>query len=205
MAGRLTTFVKRRIGRPKNEPHRDTTPWPNLFQMGRTNNITGLVYKSTTRNLRYFSRTPYARRAINSIKNPIKMLEWEICPIDGVETNSELDRQIEVTTNCFCHPNATGDFQSLLEQLLEDYLIGAGAIETQIGGDQNHPLFMWPVDGLSIQIDPHWDGTPNGKHYAQTTGYGTEFGGGQILHLTDEELLYMRPNPNTATPFGFGP
>lgn len=205
MAGRFTNFVKRRMGRPPNEPPRDTTPWPNLFQVGRTNNMTGLVFKSTPRNLRYFSRTPYARRAINTIKNPIKMLDWEICPLDGIEMNSELERQIAVATNCFSRPNSNDDFQSLLEQLLEDYLIGAGAIETQLGGDESHPLFMWPVDGLSIQIHPDWNGKPDSAHYAQTTGYGTEFGGGQILNLTDQELLYLRPNPNTATPFGFGP
>jgi len=202
----LRDFVKRRLGRPKHEPHRDTIQFPNFYQVGRTNNLTGLAYKATPRNLRYFSRTPFPRRAINAIKNPIKMLDWEICPIDGVELNSELKRQIEVTTNCFNYPNNYGDdFQSLLEQLLEDYLISAGTIETQIGGDPNFPLRMYPVDGLSIQIHPDWKGDPNSARYAQTSGYGTEFGGGEIIHLRDDELLYLRPNPNTASPFGYAP
>ena len=197
--------IMARLGRKPHQPQRDTLIYPNLVQVGRVNNISGLVYKATPRNLRYFSRTPYPRRAINAIKNPIKMLEWEIAPLAGVEWNSELKRQAEIVKTCFSEPNATDDFQSLLEQLLEDYLIGAGAVETRLGGSASHPLYMFPCDGLSIQIYPNWDPTKNKPRYAQTIGYGSQFGGGTILHLNDEELMYVRPNPNTATPFGFGP
>ena len=201
----LFDFVKRRkLGRPMTAPKRDTVAYPNLVQIGRVNNYMGLVYKATPRNLRYFSRQPYPRRAINAIKNPIKMLEWEIMPIDGVDMNPELERQVEIVTNCFLHPNESDDFQSFVEQVIEDYLIGAGAIETQLGGDPSRPLLMWPVDGLSIQVHSDWDGKGSSKHYAQTIGYGSEFGGGEAVQLTDNELLYIRPNPNTATPFGYG-
>ncbi len=197
--------VAANIGRPRNAPRRDTAPYPNLIQVGRVNQINGLIYKASPTNLRYFSRTPYARRAINAIKNPIKMLQWEIVPIDGVELNSELTRQIEVATTCFKMPNESDDFQTMVEQIIEDFLIGAGALETQIGGDAIRPLWMWPVDGLSIQIYPQWDKKPTTARYAQTQGYGGLFGGGECAYLRDDELLYLRPNPNTATPFGFGP
>ena len=197
--------IMARLGRKAHEPKRDTVIFPNLVQIGRVNNINGLVYKATPRNLRYFSRTPYPRRAINAIKNPIKMLDWEIFPVEGIEWNSELKRQAQIVTNCFLHPNGADDFQSLLEQLLEDYLIGAGAVETRLGGDPDHPLFMFPCDGLSIQIYTNWDPTNGKPRYAQTVGYGSAFGGGQVLSLQNEELMYLRPNPNTATPFGFGP
>jgi hypothetical protein len=33
-------------------------------------------------------------------------------------------------------------------------LVGAAAIELQLGGDKLRPLWMFPVDGLSIQIYP---------------------------------------------------
>lgn len=199
------TDIMARLGRKPKEPQRDTFVYPNLVQIGRVNNMNGLVYKATPRNLRYFSRTPYPRRAINAIKNPIKMLEWGIVPTAGIEWNSELKRQAAIVTNCFRHPNGTDDFQLLLEQLLEDYLIGAGAVETRLGGDPDHPLFMFPCDGLSIQIYTNWDPTNSKPRYAQTVGYGSAFGGGQVVALQNEELLYLRPNPNTATPFGFGP
>jgi len=201
-------FVKRagaRLGRRQNAPTRDTTAFPNLVQIGRINSLNNLVYKPSPRNLRYFSRTPHARRAINAIKNPIKMMDWEVVPLDGIEWNSELQRQAEIAINCLNNPNESDDFQSMLEQLLEDRLIGAAALETQIGGDPNRPLWMWPVDGLSIQIYAKWSGKPGEPRYAQTLGYGSEFGGGETKFLRDDELMYMRPNPNTATPFGFGP
>jgi hypothetical protein len=57
------------------------------------------------RNLRYFSHAPFARRAVNAIKNPIKMLDWEITPLDGIDLNSALEKQIEIATTCFNHPN----------------------------------------------------------------------------------------------------
>jgi hypothetical protein len=196
---------KRLFAREPGEPVRETKRYPNLIQIGRVNRLNQLVYKATPRNLRYFSRTPYPRRAINAIKNPIKLLQWDVAPIDGVEWNSELKKQAELATVCFQNPNEADDFQSFIEQVIEDYLIGAGAVETQIGNDTIRPLWMWPVDGLSIQIYPDWDGTASTPRYAQTLGYGSEFGGGETTWLRDDELMYLRPNPNTATPFGFGP
>jgi hypothetical protein len=205
MAG-ILDVIKRRLGRRGKEPDRDTVRYPNLVQLGRTNQLNNLVYKATPRNLRYFSRTPFVRRAMNAIKNPIKLLEWEIAPLDAdQDINSELQRQIDVCETCFNTPNEADDFQSFIEAVIEDYLTGAGAVETQIGGDALRPLWMWPVDGLSIQIYPKWDGTPTTPRYAQTVGYGSEFGGGDIKWLRDDELMYLRPNPTTATPFGYGP
>jgi hypothetical protein len=89
--------------------------------------------------------------------------------------------------------------------VFEDILFGAGAIETQPCGDPERPVFMWPVDGLSIQLYPNWNGKPNAPRYQQTMGYG---GYAQIttpVTLTDNELIYIKPNPSTATPFGLGP
>jgi hypothetical protein len=57
------------------------------MQLGIRNNKWRYLYKPTPRNLRYFSHAPFARRAINAIKNPIKMLDWEITPLDGIDLN----------------------------------------------------------------------------------------------------------------------
>lgn len=197
-------FVKSlRLGRRRNEPKRDTVNFPLLQQLGQRGNK--VAYKPTPRNLRYFSRTPMARRAINAIKSPIAMLEWEIAPLPGIDLNPELERQIEVATTCFASPNHDDSFRTLIEQVVEDYLVGAGAIEKQIGGDALRPLWMWPVDGLSIQLYPGWSGSANEARYAQSGSYGSAFGGGPLAQLRNDELIYIRPNPSTATPFGFGP
>src|SRR6202034_2908100 len=58
------------------------------------------------------------------------------------------------------------------------------------------------VDVATIRIDPKWDGSPGSVRYAQTTGLpGTN---GQIL-LRDDQLMYVRMNPRSYTPFGLGP
>ncbi|MDR3473353.1 MAG: phage portal protein [Devosia sp.] len=198
--------IKRRLpGRPPNAPGRDTKSYPNLAQLGQVSSAVRVVYKPTPRNLRYFSHTPYARRAVNAIKNPIAMLDWEIVPVPGVDLNPELKRQAEIVKTCFTAPNEDDSFRTLLEQVIEDFLCGAGAIEAQLGGDPIRPLWLWPVDGLSISIYPMWSGGRDEARYVQTIGYGSAFGGGQVAQLRNDELIYIRPNPTTATPFGFGP
>jgi len=199
-------FLKRiGIGRRRHEPARATEVNPALFGFGRTRQAKQLIWKPSPRNLRFFSRTPYARRAINAIKNPIAMLDWEIVPAPGVKETPELKRQIAVATYCLANPNRDDSWRTLAEQVLEDTLIGAGALETQVAGDANRPLWIWPVDGLSIQIYPAWSGDKNEARYAQTVGTGTYSGGGPAIQLRDDELIYIRPNPTTASPFGLGP
>ncbi|MDA1813422.1 hypothetical protein PDK10_27740, partial [Bacillus cereus] len=126
-------------------------------------------------------------------------------PAPGVKETPELKRQIAVATYCLANPNRDDSWRTLAEQVLEDTLIGAGALETQVAGDANRPLWIWPVDGLSIQIYPAWSGDKNEARYAQTVGTGTYSGGGPAIQLRDDELIYIRPNPTTASPFGLGP
>jgi hypothetical protein len=133
------------------------------------------------------------------------MLEWEITPLDSIDLNSELEKQIEVATTCLNHSNYDDSFQSFIEQVVEDYLVGAAAVELQLCGDRLRPLWMFPVDGLSIQIYPAWAGGRDEARYAQVVGNGTAFGGGTVAELRNDELMYIRPNASTATPFGFGP
>ena len=202
----LDIFKGGRPGRRKQEPHRDTIAFPNLIPQNNIGSAKKLAYKPTPRNLRWFSLNPYARRAINSIKNPIAMLEWEIVPSDGLHPNSELQRQIEVASYCIDHPNGDDSARTLFEQVAEDILLGAGAIEMQDSGNPLRPLWMWPVDGLTIQIYPGWSGGLNEARYVQVVGYGSFTGSNsEMIPLRNDELMYIRPNPSTATPFGHGP
>lgn len=198
-------FKRLGLGRRRKAPQRHTEITPATFGFGRSRPAKQAVAKPTMRNLRAFSKTPYARRAINRIKNPICMLEWEVVPLPGVTETPELARQIEVATYCLSNPNGDDSWRSLAEQVLEDTLIGAGAIETQVSGDPLRPLWMWPVDGLSIQVYPAWAGNADEARYAQAVGNGTQIGGGPLIQLRDDELIYVRPNPTTSSPFGTGP
>lgn len=192
-----------RVGRRKAEPQRDTVPFPQM-QMGQRRPGNRAAYKATPRNLRFFSRTPYARRAINAVKAPIAALDWEIVARRGITETPELKRQIETATYCFENPNRDDSWRSMIEQVVEDVLHGAGAIETQMSGDPLRPLWLWPTDGLSIQVFPGWAGGADEARYAQSIG-GPMTAGAKSIQLRDDELIYIRPNPTTSSPFGLGP
>lgn len=192
-------------GRLRKAPGRATTAYARLMNLGsiRYQKDRPLI-KPTPSNLRMFSRTVYARRAINRVKGAIAGLDWEIVPKAEAKENSELRRQIRVATDCFNRPNNDDSFRTLIEQCVEDYLIGgAGAIEQELGGDPIRPLWMWPVDALSIQIYAAWSGDRNEPRYLQTQGYGN-VGGVQGVSLLNDQLIYIRKDPNTENPFGYG-
>jgi len=169
-----------------------------------------LVPKPTPANLRRFAETPVARRAINVIKDRIVGMRWRIQPRRGraLEQIPDGARRVQVLTENFEAPNPDDSFRSLLEQVLEDVIVGGfGAIELDLvegwtaASAVKLPLLMWPVDGATIRIMTDWDGRPDSPRYAQVTGlYGAD---GQIV-LNDNELSYIRLNPRTHTPFGLG-
>lgn len=202
----LLQRVIKRLGRPKHEPARQTVPYARLQNVWSSWNGTPdrPMVKATPANLRRFSRTVYARRAIKVVKDSISTKPFEIAPKKDVEVNSEIQRQIDLTAACFSRPNNDDSWRSLAEQLIEDILVcGAGALEPEIGGDANRPLWMWAVDALSIQIVPTWDGSPEKPRYYQSLGYGN-VGVKLGQPLRNDQLVYIKNDPSTDTPFGLG-
>ena len=92
-----------------------------------------------------------------------------------------------------------------MQQIIEDWSVcGVGCIEQQMGGDPDRPLWLWPVDAQSIQIYPTWSGGKNEIRYMQTIGY-SNVGIISGRDLRNDELIYIRCNPSTSTPYGYGP
>ena len=160
--------------------------------------------KPTATNLRRFAETPVARRAINIVKDRIACMDWQIrirrgyTPADVPEAQarmSALRRALE-------EPNPGDSFRTVFEQAIEDLLVGGfGAIEMEPTGNPDQPFHLWPVDGSAIEIDTSWNGDPNTPRYAQNIGgIGTR----NIVPLRDDELMYLRLNPRSHTPFGLG-
>ncbi len=167
-----------------------------------------LILKPTPANLRRFSETPVARRAINVIKDRIAGMRWRIQARRGRTLDSipEGSARAQILTENFEAPNPDDSFRSLLEQVLEDVIVGGfGAIELQSVGNPTAggapALLMWPVDGASIRMVSNWDGNPGSPRYVQMTGrHGPE----SNVVLNDDELSYIRLNARTHTPFGLG-
>ena len=170
--------------------------------------------KATPANLRRFAETPVARKAINTIKDRIAGMKWRVQPRRGRSLDTLLDgaARAQILTEMFETPNPDDSFRSLAEQVLEDVIVGGfGAIELDLVADWNPsksaaphhggPLALWPVDGATIRMKADWDGKPDSPRYVQATG---RFGVDSDIVLNDDELIYIRLNSRTHTPFGLG-
>ncbi len=160
--------------------------------------------KPTAVNLRRFAETPLARRAINVVKDRIASMDWQIKVRRGyVEAEVEnAAERMRILRRAMEEPNGSDSFRVLWEQVLEDLLVGGfGAVEMESTGDPAQPFRLYPVDGATVQIDIHWNGDATKPRYAQTTG---RLGVDQAVPLLDDELMYLRLNPRTHTPFGLG-
>ncbi|HEV2397781.1 MAG TPA: phage portal protein [Candidatus Sulfotelmatobacter sp.] len=221
-AGNASTQVEKR---------RRTSGLPSIFNSYGP--LTEAMPKPTPYNLRRFSETPIARRAINCIKDRIAGMRWRIQPRQGysLESLPYGAERVAILTANFESPNPDDSFRSLAEQVLEDIIVGGyGAIEVQRnagweavtrGFDENPhfsrpkapremghpssyasgtlPLAMWAVDGASIRMNLEWDGSPTSQRYLQVVDQSNA-----KIALDDDELIYIRLNPRTHTPFGLG-
>lgn len=164
------------------------------------------VLKSTPYNIRRVSRTPVARRAMNLIKGAITSQPWDVRKIQGVDPIDNDDAQqerIRIAKKIFSHPNGQDSFQTFIEQGLEDMcILGAFVAELGVTLDPQRPLKMWPVNVESIRLFLSWaESTPDMPRYAQMTGLKGERG---AILFFDDELLYIKENPSTDSPFGLG-
>jgi len=187
------------------ESARRTVPLPSILTPGAPTLLrAGVMPKPSPVNLRKFAETPIARKAINTIKDRIAGMHWRIQPRHGrtLEDTPDAAERTAILVENFEQPNPEDSFRSLIEQVLEDVLVGGfGAIELDLTGDAQRPLTLWPVDGASIRIRTDWDGDPASPRYVQSTG---KFLADSEITLADEELSYIRLNPRTHTPFGLG-
>jgi phage portal protein BeeE len=113
------------------------------------------------------------------------------------------ERKLRALRRTLEEPNASDSFRTLIEQVIEDALTGGyGAIEMEPTGDGERPAMLWAVDGASIRINPRWDGQPESPRYAQMLPGQLE---SSAIDLRDDQLMYVRMNPRSFTPFGLGP
>jgi HK97 family phage portal protein len=164
-----------------------------------------LLPKPTPANLRRFAETPLVRRAINVIKDRIASMDWQVRVRRGVLEGevAQLDVKTRALRRMLEEPNAVDSFRTLIEQVIEDALTGGyGAVEMEPTGDIERPALLWAVDGASIRINSRWNEQPEASRYAQA-------GPGQLessaVELRDDQLMYIRMNPRSFTPFGLGP
>jgi HK97 family phage portal protein len=164
-----------------------------------------LLPKPTPMNLRRFAETPVVRRAINVIKDRVAAMDWQVRVRRGAEGVEAADaaRKLAALRRMLEEPNAIDSFRTLVEQVIEDALTGGfGAMEMEPTGESERPAMLWAVDGASIRINAKWDGDKETPRYAQVMPGQME---SNAIELLDSQLMYVRMNPRSFTPFGLGP
>jgi phage portal protein BeeE len=160
--------------------------------------------KPSAASLRKFAEMPVARRAINLVKDRIASMDWQVRVRRGFDPTQieDLQEKLAALRSALEQPNTSDSFRTLFEQVLEDTLVGGfGAVEMKPTGDASKPFELWAIDGANIQVDPRWNGDPSTPRYGFQTGrVGTK----AVTPLLDAELIYVRLNPRTYTPFGLG-
>jgi phage portal protein BeeE len=183
---------------------RSTSALPSILTpFGRVGQL-GATPKPTAVNLRRFAEMPVARRAINVVKDRVASMDWQVRVRRGYDpaTVTDLEARLQALRFALEEPNESDGFRTLLEQVLEDVLVGGfGAIEMIATGDSKRPFRLYPVDGAAIQVDPRWNGDLNHPRYGFQTGLS---GIDAVTPLRDDQLLYIRLNPRTHTAFGLG-
>jgi HK97 family phage portal protein len=182
---------------------RRTLPMPSI--LGPLRPPHALLPKATPANLRRFAETPLPRRAINIIKDRIASMDWQIRLRRGFTMAQVPDavERMEILRRTLEQPNHGDSLRTVMEQALEDALVGGfGSIEMELTHDPQRPFALWPVDGATIQINVNWDGSRTMERYSQ---YTNRVGPEARIPLRDDELMYIRINPRSHTPFGLGP
>ena len=164
------------------EKKRRTSALPSIFNSYGP--LSEAMPKPTPYNLRRFSETPIARRAINCIKDRIAGMRWRMQPRQGYALEAIPDgaARVRMLTDNFDAPNPDDSFRSLAEQVLEDIIVGGygrlrcsdlevrGATPAMPTNVHPLPLLLWPVDGASIRMNLDWDGSPQSQRYVQVNG-----------------------------------
>jgi phage portal protein BeeE len=161
--------------------------------------------KPTPMNLRRFAETPVVRRAINVIKDRIAAMDWQVRVRRGVKAGGcgLCGSKLRALRRMLEEPNAVDSFRTLIEQVIEDALTGGyGAIEMEPTGDGGAAGDA-VGGGRGVDPDqPRWDGQAETPRYAQALPGQLE---SSAVELRDDQLMYVRMNPRSFTPFGLGP
>lgn len=155
--------------------------------------------------LRNFSiHYPIARACIDYIKNKLSKLAFGIIPVDEEDEGNPDDPRVKVASLFFASPlGKYSTYRELIEATVEDYLVlGAYALEKRHtrGGQFLQELKL--VDSATIELlvdgygrtplppDPAYRQVINGQVHAL---------------LSQDDLLYVKRNHRTNSPYGISP
>lgn len=165
----------------------------------------------TFRQLRAFSNVEIVRLAIETRKDQMERLRWDVKPTDikGARGNAEVSARAETLEKFWRKPDGVTPFATWLRLILEDLLVlDAPALERRrtLGGG---PRGAGKLIGLDVipgdTIEPKVDDTGRRPRAPGDVAYQQIIHGVAWADLTNDDLIYTPRNPRPNHHYGFGP
>ena len=187
------------FGRKPKVPERETSLiyYDNGFNISRLNST--MTKEMTSTRLRNFAKTPVVRRAINITKNTLLNCQWTV-EKKNLNDDGDYSNEIDIISRCLNEPNYEDDFRALMGATIEDILTGdCGAIEVCVGDNPYKPIWLYKVDGFTINVGTNQVRFPTDIKYKQRRNDGGE------VELASQDLMYFNMNNFTHTALGLSP
>lgn len=196
----ITIFGKQYLfGRKPKIPKRETTlvyAGEGYFSRSIDSRISKQMSAQCLRN--FAENSPTVRRAINLIKNGILNCNWVIEKKDSSD-ETDYSQEIAMISRCLSEPNYTDTYNTLMNQVIEDMLVGDCGVIEIVEGTKDKPLWLYPVDGFSIEIGNNLIEKPTDIKYMQRRADGKE------VKLAYQDLMYLKQLNRTYSMLGVSP
>jgi hypothetical protein len=173
------------------------------FPAGVNTTITPRAYESFSfAELRAFAQVEAVRLAIETRKDQLERMDWQVKTKDGRKPRGDAEDRIRQATRFFDKPDGEHHFATWLRMLAEDLLvIDAPALERRrTRGGKLIGLDVIPGDTLKILVD--YEGrTPR----APVPAYQQIIKGTVWNEMTTDEIIYSPRNKRPGHAYGFGP
>lgn len=195
---------KAKLGRKPHVPQQrsnDTynTPYGSFLPFLQINGKKQTTVKPDALLLRNWSRNnAIVRRCINIIKDKLVRQPYEFVS----KTTDDNEELISILTKVLEKPNNEDNRRTFKSSIYEDLVSGdCGCFEVATTGNPYRPLFLFPVDGFSVEfVLDH-----KTFKYAQRVTDSATMVPMDYQYFTDKELVYLKKQSFTNNPFGLSP
>lgn len=154
----------------------------------------------SVKELRKFSRTIPARKAIRRVANGVLRMPWTILPPADMAEDDAAVEQAKRVKKALQRPNAEDHnlYSKFIRALIHEMItIGYAAVERQPGTEDTQPFWLWAVNAENIRVNPDWTASQAGiipRYYDFSAARGTR---NAAIPLFDQELFIIQPESTT--------
>ena len=187
-----------------SQPTYSNSPYGTVVPFLQINNKKHTTPKPNALLVRNFSKNnAIVRRCINIIKDRIVSLKWGFNKAD-INDPADYTEINKIFTNMLKNPNDKDNYRTFIAAITEDLVSGdCGAFEIGKSGNPQRPIWLWSVDGYSIEFILGNDVYSYAQKQSQSI---TDVANGyNYSYFTDQEICYLKKQVFSNNPFGLSP